>query len=95
VFSPIKNAWRYQLCGKQDQDSEAKLLQKTEFPAMLSQLLPTVNTKRILPSAFRKCKLCPLIRMAALDRIPSELQTHEIAEHVDAALLKRLEVRRV
>jgi len=94
VFAPMKNAWKEQLRRYQDQDPDAKLVQKTEFPAMLSELMAAVDTKRILPPSFEKCGLFPLNRMEVLDRIPSELQTQQIAEHVDSALLKRLEVRR-
>jgi len=94
IFGPMKNAWRDQLRRYQDKDPDAKLQQKTEFPAMLSELLKSLDTKRILPPSFRKCSLFPLNRMEVLDRIPSKLQSVQIAEQVDSALLKRLEVRR-
>jgi len=94
VFGPMKNAWREQLRRYQDQDPEAKLIQKTEFPAMLLELLGALDTKKSLPSAFRKCGLFPINRQEVVDRIPAPVQVQDIADHIDAALLNKLEVRR-
>jgi DDE superfamily endonuclease len=51
VFGPMKNAWRKQLRGYADKDPSAKLLQKTEFPKMLNELLTTLDPGRLLPKA--------------------------------------------
>lgn len=49
IFGPMKSSWRKQLRKYQDQDPEAKLLKKTEFPAMLKELVEALNTKQHLP----------------------------------------------
>ncbi len=93
-FGPMKTGWRKQLHKYQDQDPEAKLLKKTKFPAMLKELVEGLNPKQHLPNAFRKCGLFPFNREEVLNRIPVFVPTQEIAKHMDAALLKKLEVRR-
>jgi hypothetical protein len=47
---------------------------------MLKELLENLNDEQLLPKAFEKCRLILLWR------------TTEAARHLDAALLKRLEV---
>jgi hypothetical protein len=61
---------------------------------MLKELLDSLKPDKLLPKAFEKCGLVPLNRDKVLDRIPSVLQTQEVAHHMDAAVMKRLEVRR-
>ncbi len=94
IFRPMKNAWRAQLRRYQEQDPNFKILQKTEFPGMLKELVMSLDTQGILHQAFKKCSLFPIDREQVLERIPAAVQTEEIAQHVDAALLKKLEVRR-
>ncbi len=93
-FGPVKYCWRAQLRKYADRDPTAKLLQKTDFPGMLKVLMDTLKPKEHLPRAFEKCGIFPINRQKVLDRIPSALETQEIAHHVDQALLKKLEVRR-
>ena len=94
LFGPLKNTWRKQLKKYADLDPTAKLLQKTEFPRMLKELIEELKPKEHLPSAFEKCGLVPLNRQKVLERIPSILQTKEIAKNIDGVLLKKLQVRR-
>ncbi len=54
-FDPMKHAWRNQLKAYCDKDPAADLLQKTEFPKMLKELLDTLKPGRLLPKAFEKC----------------------------------------
>jgi hypothetical protein len=49
IFGPMKSSWRQQLRRYQDQDPDAKLLKKTEFPTMLKELVESLNTKQHLP----------------------------------------------
>ncbi len=91
-FGPMKNAWRKQLKGYADKDLTAKLLGKTEFPRMVKELITSLST--YLPTAFEKCSLFPIDREKVLLRIPSIQSSEAIARHVDAVLLKNLEVRR-
>jgi hypothetical protein len=93
-FGPMKGKWKSQLQAYADRDPSAKLLLKTQFPAMLKELLDSLKPDKLLPKAFEKCGLIPLNRDKVLDRIPSVLQTQEVAHHMDAAVMKRLEVRR-
>jgi hypothetical protein len=78
----------------QDQDPNFKILQKTEFPGILKELVMSLDTQRILHQAFKKWGLFPIDREQVLERIPAAVQTEEITQHVDAALLRKLEVRR-
>jgi hypothetical protein len=94
LFGPMKSAWRKQLRSYSDKDPSAKLLQKSEFPKMLKELVQSLNPKEHLPNAFEKCGLCPLNRTKVIERIPTVLKAQEIARHIDAALIKKLEVRR-
>jgi DDE superfamily endonuclease len=50
-FGPMKGKWREQLRKYQDKDPEAKLLKKTEFPAMLKELIGSLNSEQHLPQA--------------------------------------------
>lgn len=52
IFGPMKSSWREQLRKYQDQDPNAKLLKKTEFPRMLKELVESLNTKQHLPKAI-------------------------------------------
>jgi hypothetical protein len=61
---------------------------------MLKELVQSLKPKKYLPKAFEKCSLCPIKREKALDRLPSIVESEEIAHHIDSALLKKLEVRR-
>jgi hypothetical protein len=83
IFRPMMNAWRAQLRRYQDQDPNFKILQKTEFPGMLKELVMSLDTQRILHQAFKKCGLFPIDREQVLERIPAAVQTEEIAQHVD------------
>jgi hypothetical protein len=93
-FGPMKNAWRKQLKGYADKDPTAKLLLKTEFPRMVKELITSLSPDKHLPAAFEKCGLFPIDREKVLSRIPSIQSSEAIARHVDAVLLKKLEVRR-
>ena len=64
------------------------------FPAMLKELIEALDPEKDLPEAFEKCGLMPINREKVLAEIPSRLQTEEIAQHVDAGLIERLEIRR-
>jgi hypothetical protein len=77
-----------------ERDPSAKLLQKTEFPRMLQELMESISPKNLLPKAFEKCGLAPINRDKVLERIPSILKLQDIASHVDQVLLEELEVRR-
>jgi hypothetical protein len=90
----MKSHWRKQLQKYSNMDPSAKLLQKTHFPKMLKELLDSLSPGQLLPKAFEKCGIVPVNRQKVLERIPTVLQTEEIARHVDANLLKNLEVRR-
>ncbi len=94
VFGPMKHAWRNQLKAYSDKDPAADLLQKTEFPKMLKELLDTLNPGRLLPKAFERCRLWPINQEKALEKIPSIQSSQEVATHLDMAILKKLEVRR-
>jgi hypothetical protein len=94
IFGPMKAAWRKQLKKYADLDPTAKLLKKTEFPRMIKELLLALKPKEHLPKAFEKCGLCPINRQKVLDRIPSVLESEDIARNLDQQLLKKLEVRR-
>jgi hypothetical protein len=61
---------------------------------MLKELVQSLNPKEHLPKAFEKCGLCPINREKVLDRLPSIVESEEIARHIDSTLLKRLEMRR-
>ncbi len=77
LFGPMKAKWRKQLRTYADRDPTSNLLQKTEFPRMLKELLKkSLNLEKVL------------------ELIPSVVRKTEAARHLDAALLKRLEVRR-
>ncbi len=93
-FGPMKSHWRKQLHKYSNMDPSAKLLQKMHFPKMLKKLLDSLSPGQLLPKAFEKCGIVPVNRQKVLERIPTVLQTEEIARHVDAHLLKNLEVRR-
>jgi DDE superfamily endonuclease len=93
-FAQMKRAWRNQLRSYAAEDPDAKALEKTRFPAMLNELLESLNPKRDLPKAFEKCGLLPINREKVLKEIPSALQTEEIAQHVDAGLIEKLQIRR-
>ena len=62
---------------------------------MLKELIQSLKPEEHLPKAFEKCKLCPINRQKVLDRLPSIVESQEIARHIDSALLKKLEVRRI
>lgn len=49
VFGPMKNSWKKMLRNYRRQDPAAKLLQKTQFPRMLLELLETLVPEEILP----------------------------------------------
>lgn len=61
---------------------------------MLKELLQAVDPLQLLPAAFEKCGLVPINRQKVLDRIPSIESSESIAQHVDAALLEKLQTRR-
>jgi hypothetical protein len=94
LFGPMKAHWRKQLRAYADRDPTSNLLQKTEFPRMLKELLESLNCEQLLPKAFERCGLIPINPEKVLELIPSVVRTTEAARHLDAALLKRLEVRR-
>ncbi len=94
IFGPMKHHWRQQLRAYSERDPSAKLLQKTEFPRMLQDLMESISPKKLLPKAFEKCGLAPINRDKVLDRIPSILKSQDIASHVDQVLLEKLEVRK-
>jgi uncharacterized protein YifE (UPF0438 family) len=48
---------------------------------MLKELMDTLKPKEHLPRAFEKCGIFPINRQKVLDRIPSTLETQEIAHH--------------
>ncbi len=48
----MKRSWWEQLRKDQDQDPNAKLLKKTEFPRMLKELVESLNTQQHLPKAI-------------------------------------------
>ncbi len=50
-FVPMKANWHKQLRSYADQDPSSILLQKTEFPQMLKELLEILNTEGLLPKA--------------------------------------------
>jgi hypothetical protein len=77
LFSPMTAKWQKQLRAYADRDPTSNLLQKTEFPRMLKDLLEkSLNLEKVL------------------ELMHSVVRTTEAATHLDAALLKRLEVRR-
>lgn len=90
----MKKAWRSLLQDYQAKDPKARLLQKTEFPRMLKELVGMLKPSEHLPTAFEKCGLAPVNREKVLDRLPSIEHSQEIARNIDAVLLKKLEVRR-
>ena len=94
LFAPMKSSWKKQLHKYKEEDPNAKLLYKTEFPRMLLELYGNLNPENHLPKAFEKCGLYPLDPAKAMARIPSVESTKEIASHVDMELMKKLEVRR-
>jgi hypothetical protein len=57
---------------------------------MLDKLKPMQH----MPSAFKKCGLCPLDPEKAVERIPHVLSSVSIAKNVDSSLLKKLETER-
>ena len=59
VFGPMKNAWRAQLRRYQDEDPNFKILQKTEFPGLLKELVMSLDTERILPRRSRSAACTP------------------------------------
>ena len=94
LFGPMKQGWRKQLRAYADQDPSANLLDKSEFPRMLRELIGSLDPAQLLPKAFEKCGLAPLNRIKVTERIPSVQRTAEIAQHVDQLLLEKLQVRR-
>ena len=70
IFGPMKSAWRKQLLFYAEKDPAAQLLQKTEFPRMLKELVESLKPMEHLPKAFEKCGLCPINREKVLDRLP-------------------------
>ncbi len=71
------------------QDPTAKLLQKTEFPRLLKELLNICKPEQHLVKAFEKCGLVPINVNKILERIPSTVRSQDVARHLDAALLKK------
>jgi hypothetical protein len=57
IFGPMKHHWRKQLKAYSERDLSAKLLQKTEFPRMLQELMESISPKDLPPKAFEKCGL--------------------------------------
>ena len=43
IFGPMTNHWRQQLRAYSERDPSAKLLQKTEFPRMLQELMESIS----------------------------------------------------
>jgi hypothetical protein len=62
---------------------------------MLKELIQSLKPKEHLPKAFKKCDFCPINRQKVLDRLPSILESQEIARNIDNVLRKKLEVRRI
>jgi len=93
-FRHLKGHWRKQLERYKAKDPSAKALLKPLFPAMLKELVGSLNPKDHIPNAFRKCGIYPIDRSQVKDRIPTAEGAEEIARHVDAALVKKLELRR-
>ncbi len=94
LFAPMKQAWRNQLQQYSAKDPTAKLLQKSEFPRMLKELISVLNPQEVMPNAFERCGLFPLDPVKVTERIPTILSTQEVARSVDSVLLKTLETRR-
>jgi hypothetical protein len=94
LFAPMKQAWRKQLTEASNLDPSTKHLSKKEFPSMLRDLIDVLHPREIMPNAFARCGLFPVDATKVTSRIPSIMQTEHIAQHVDAGLMKRLEVRR-
>jgi hypothetical protein len=85
-FAQMKGAWHNQLWDYKQKDPTAILLRKTEFPQKMKELVHG------LPSVFRKCGLYPLNSLEVLNRIPSIMDSHNIARNLDNSLLETLEV---
>jgi hypothetical protein len=49
LFGPMKADWRKQLRSYASQDPTSSLLQKTQFPRMLKELVVSLNFKEHLP----------------------------------------------
>jgi hypothetical protein len=90
----MKRSWSKQLTFYSDRVPTAKLLQKSEFPRMLKELMNSLNFKENLPPAFKKCTLSPINRNKVLERIPSVEEAEKVTCNLDKELLKKLEVRR-
>jgi hypothetical protein len=59
----------------------SNLLQKTEFPRMLKELLESLNSEQLLSKAFERCGLIPMNPKKVLELIPSVVRTTEAARH--------------
>ena len=94
IFGPMKSEWRKLMRAKSDADPSFKSLAKPVFPRLLKELLQNCRPQDHLVAAFENSGLFPISVTQALARIPSALDSATVARHVDAALIKRLEIRR-
>lgn len=94
LFAPMKRTWRAMLQEGRARDPDYNPIQKTAFAKNLKQLISKLNHESIMPNAFAKCGLHPVDKNRVLAGLPSALSSQAIAKHLDASLLKKLEVRR-
>ena len=90
----MKSEWRKLMRAKSDADPSFKSLAKPVFPRLLKELLQNCRPQDHLVAAFENSGLFPISVTKALARIPSALDSATVARLVDAALIKRLEIRR-
>ncbi len=86
-FGLMKSAWKTQLKAYADRDPAAKLLLKMEFPKMLKELVNSLKPLQHPPNAFEKCGLFLVNCEKVLWRIPSTLESENIADRDPVAKL--------
>lgn len=94
LFAPLKRIWRANLSEGRAKDPDFNPVQKTKFASELKKIMALLKTETIMPNAFAKCGLYPINKEKVLASLPSRLSSEAIAKHLDAELLKTLEVRR-
>jgi len=71
LFRKVKELWRQMLRAVTDKDPAAKMLQKTEFPKMMKELLERLDPVDALVNGFERCGLSPVNPTKVTERIPT------------------------
>ena len=88
VYGPMKAWWKKLLRQYKDENPSVKVMNKTQFPSYLKNLLEKMDAQRLLAPAFERCGIFPVNVNKVLERLPSVETSIQAGPLLNESLIK-------